>query len=338
MALVGGAVRDALLGHTPLDLDVVVPGGQVEALARASGRPFVFHPAFGNATLTLPDGRTADLVQARREHYPVPGGNPVPAPGTLDDDLRRRDFSVNALALQVSPSGEVTLRDTTGGLNDLEARVLRPLHGRSFEDDPSRLVRAARVGARLELRAHPELLAQVPAALALAPQTPRLWAELKLLLQEPRPGQAAAQLADWGAGGLLPDPALLLALDRLRDEGQIIPDTAYAAALLHAAPDPAALARLLTLGERPGALLARALSDTFFPPGTPERTLRALLRPDAYAGLTGKDVLALGVPPGRAVGAALAHLAALRRAGHLRSPDEERAALKAFVATEGRQD
>ncbi|WP_328774538.1 tRNA nucleotidyltransferase/poly(A) polymerase family protein [Deinococcus aquaedulcis] len=338
IALVGGAVRDALLGHTPLDLDVVVPGRNVEALARASGRPFVFHPAYGNATLALPDGRAADLVQARREHYPVPGGNPVPAPGTLDDDLRRRDFSVNALALHFSPRGQVTLRDVTGGLNDLEAGVLRPLHDRSFQDDPSRLVRGARLGARLGLRAHPELLAQVPAALALAPQTPRLWAELKLLLQEPRPGRAAAQLGAWGAGALLPDPALLLALDQWRAEGQSIPEAVYAAALLDAAPDPAALARRLGLGERPGALLARALSETFFPPGTPERTLRALLRPEAHEALTGKDVLALGVPPGRAVGEALAHLAALRRAGQLRSTDEERAALKAFLATKAQRN
>ena len=73
LALVGGAVRDALLGQTPLDLDVVVEGGSVEALAQATGWPLVAHPAFHNVTLTLPDGRAADLVRARRETYPLGG-------------------------------------------------------------------------------------------------------------------------------------------------------------------------------------------------------------------------------------------------------------------------
>ncbi|AWT37043.1 CCA tRNA nucleotidyltransferase [Deinococcus arenae] len=335
LALVGGAVRDALLGETPLDLDVVIPDADVEALAAGTGLPFVFHPAFGNATVTLPDGRAVDLVRARRESYPVPGGNPVPLPGTLADDLRRRDFALNALALHLSPTGARTLLDEVGGLDDLRARVLRPLHRGSFHEDASRLVRGARLAARLDLRAHPELLAQVPDALAVADRTPRLWAELRLLLHEPRPGRAAGVLRAWSAGALLPDTALLDALDARRDVGAEVPFTAYAAALLHAAPDPDALAERLSLGDRPAALLDRALSDTPFPEGTPERELRALLRPDAYPALTGRDVLALGVPPGRGVGEALGHLAALRRAGQLRSRDDERSALKAFLATKG---
>ena len=334
-ALVGGAVRDALLGETPLDLDVVIPEADLEALAAATGLPSVFHPAFGNATVTLPDGRAVDLVRARQESYPVPGGNPVPRPGTLADDLRRRDFALNALALHLSPTGARMLLDEVGGLDDLRARVLRPLHAGSFHEDASRLVRGARLAARLDLRAHPDLLAQVPDALAMADRTPRLWAELRLLLHERRPGRAAGVLRGWGAGTLLPDTALLDALDTRRDAGAEVPFTAYAAALLHAAPDPGTLAGRLSLGDRPAALLDRALSDTHFPDGTPERELRALLRPDAYPPLTGRDVLALGVPPGRGVGEALGHLAALRRAGQVRSSDDERAALKAFLATKG---
>lgn len=331
VALVGGAVRDALLGHTPLDLDVVLTGADVQAVAAASGLPFVFHPAFGNATVTLPDGRGVDLVSARRESYPAPGRNPVPAPGTLADDLLRRDYTVNALALRLG--GPVpALLDVTGGLDDLRNRVLRPLHRHSLRDDASRLVRGARLAARLGLGAHPDLLAQVPDALAVATVTPRLWAELKLLLGEPRPGRAARTLADWGAGTLLPDTTLLGALDARQDAGQSVTPHTYAAALLHAAPDPDGLARRLALGDRPGALLARARSDTYYPEGTPEVTLRTLLRPDAYAPLTGRDVLALGVPPGPDVGAALAHLAALRRAGHLHSTDEERRALQSYLA------
>jgi tRNA nucleotidyltransferase (CCA-adding enzyme) len=333
VALVGGAVRDALLGTTPLDLDVVVEGADASELAAASGLPHLSHPAFGNATLTLPDGRHADLVRARRESYPVPGANPVPAPGTLEHDLARRDFGLNALALEIGADGPLTLLDPLGGLADLEARRLRPLHPRSFHEDASRLVRGARLAARLGLSADPELLRQVPDALAMAGQTPRLNAELRLLLHEPGPGRAARVLVDWGAGALLPDGATerLEALDSQRDAGEKVPPQVYAAALLSAAPDPNALAARLGLGDRPGALLSRALGDAPAAPGSPEARLRSLLRPDSYAGLTGRDVVALGVPPGPAVGQALAHLAELRRGGQVHSPGEERAALAAYL-------
>ncbi|MFC5847391.1 CCA tRNA nucleotidyltransferase [Deinococcus petrolearius] len=331
VALVGGAVRDALLGHTPLDLDVVVEGAEVEDLARARGLPFTFHPAFQNATVTLPDGRGADLVRARRESYPVPGQNPAPQPGTLDDDLRRRDFGLNALALVVRPEGGAELHDVVGGLDDLARRELRPLHPRSLYEDASRAVRGARLAARLDLAPHPGLLAQMPDALAMADATPRLWAELKLLLAETRPGRAARRLAGWGAGAWLGDPALLEALEARQDAGETVTPQTWAAAALAAAPDPAAQAARLGLGDKPLGLLARARSDTFFPEGTPERQLRALLRPQAYVPLTGRDVLALGAVPGRGVGEALAHLAELRRAGQVGSPDEERAALGAYL-------
>lgn len=340
VALVGGAVRDALMGRLPLDLDVVVEGTDAGALAAAMGRPFLVHPAFGNATVTLPDGRHADLVRARHETYPVPGQNPVPAPGSLADDLRRRDFGLNALALLVRPNGRVELLDEVGGLDDLRAGVLRPLHPRSLHEDASRLVRAARLaarlGGRLGLQAHPELLRQVPDALEMAAVTPRLWAELRLLLSEPQPGEAAHKLVDWGAAALLPDgaPERLEALDARQGEGRTFFPQAYAAVLLSAAPDPAALAARLGLGEKPGALLARALSDAPAAPGSLEESLRALLRPDAYPALTGRDVVALGVAPGPAVGAALAHLAALRRSGQVRSREEERAALGAYLGEE----
>lgn len=333
VALVGGAVRDALLGHCPVDLDVVVDGAPVRQLAEATGWPMTFHPAYQNATVTLPDGRTADLVQARRETYPVPGANPQPWPGTLEDDLRRRDFGLNALALLVRPQAPPALLDETGGLADLRARQLRPLHAASLHEDASRLVRGARLAARLDLHASPALLAQVPQALERAPHTPRLWAELKLLLQEFRPGRAARRLETWGAGTLLPGLGLLEALDSWQDSGTDVPWTVYAAAALAAADAPALLAARLGLGDRPGALLERARSDRPFAPASPERQLRQLLRPDAYVPLTGRDVVALGVAPGPAVGAALAHLSALRRAAQVASAQEEREALQTYLAS-----
>ena len=331
VALVGGAVRDAFLGYAPLDLDVVAEGAHVETLARASGLPVLFHPAFQNATVTLPDGRNADLVRARRETYPVAGQNPLPHPGTLEDDLRRRDFTVNALALLIGPDSELTLLDEVNGLSELEARVLRPLHPRSFHEDASRLVRGARLAARLGFAADPELLRQVPDALVMAAQTPRLWAELKLLLSEARPGAAARKLEEWGAGELLPGVEWLQGLDALQDAGQPVSPQLYAAAVLHAAADPAPLSERLGLGDRPTALLARALSDSYFPDGTPERVLRSLLRPDAPVPLTGRDVLAMGVPPGPAVGEVLSHLARLRQDGQIHSREEEQAALQKYL-------
>ncbi|WP_019007979.1 CCA tRNA nucleotidyltransferase [Deinococcus aquatilis] len=343
VALVGGAVRDGLLGIfssaspdlTSPDLDLAIEGADIQALAAATGLPFTFHPAFGNATVTLPDERTVDLIRTRRESYPVAGGNPVPHPGTLTEDLQRRDFGMNALALMLEPGGGVNLLDVVGGLPDVQARVLRPLHPGSLHEDASRLVRAARLAARMGLTPHPELLAQVPDALKMADHTPRLWAELRLLLAEPRPGRAARTLEHWGAGELLPPASLPLfdALDVQQDQRIPVSFQTYAAALLHAAPDPTTLAARLNLGDRPAALLARALSDTPAPQDSPERILRQLLRPDAYTPLTGRDVVALGVPAGREIGAALAYLAELRAAGQVKSAEDERAALRRYLAT-----
>ncbi|THF72018.1 CCA tRNA nucleotidyltransferase [Deinococcus sp. Arct2-2] len=334
VALVGGAVRDGLLGLSATkspDLDLAIEGADLQALATATGLPFTFHPAFGNATVTLPGGRTVDLIRTRRETYPVAGGNPVPAPGTLAEDLQRRDFGLNALALVLGEG--MHLLDVVGGLPDVEARVLRPLHSGSFYEDASRLVRAARLAARLDLAAHPDLLAQVPNALKMSEHTPRLWAELRLLLDEPRPGRAARMLETWGAGELLPLASLPLldALDAQQYSGATVTFQTYAAALLHAAPNPADLAARLNLGDKPAALLARALSDTPFPDGSSERILRRLLRPDAYTPLTGRDVVALGVPAGKEIGAALAYLAGLRAVGQVQSAEDERAALTRYV-------
>ncbi len=353
VALVGGAVRDALLGGTPLDLDVVIEGVDIAALAEATGLPFSFHPAYQNATVSLPDGRFVDLVRARQESYPVAGQNPQPQLGTLEQDLQRRDFSLNALAIVLSPLQKPVLLNVRGGLKALSQKILSPLSPHSFSDDASRLVRAARLAARLGLNPSEALLNQVPMAVAMAPKTPRLWAELKLMLSEPRPAQVARLLADWGAGSLLPnlnlpdlnlpdlnlpDLNLLDQLDALTDTHQPMP-MLYAAALYAAALNDWGaikadeLATRLNLGEKPIGLLKRALSDVFYPADTPEITLRQLLRPQAYMPLTGKDVLALGVPAGKQIGAALAYLANLRAAGQVHSPDDERLALAQYLKT-----
>jgi tRNA nucleotidyltransferase (CCA-adding enzyme) len=330
LALVGGAVRDLLLGQGSAspDLDIVLEGGDVQELARQVGAAFSFHPAYGNATLHLPGGLYADLVSARRESYPLAGGPPAPLPGSLEDDLARRDFTLNAAALELLKGGEYRLLSVPDMPADLQDRRLRPLHARSFHEDASRLVRGARLAARLGLHAHPELLAQVPSALQMATQTPRLASELRLLLEEPFPGHAARMLEDWGASSLLPAgaAALLERLDALPGEKS---RTLSAAALLSlSGPGDLIDVDTLGLGLRPAELLARARRAQPGAIGSPEATLQTLLGLTLpYPPLQGRDLLELGLVAGPEVGRTLAWLAAGRQAGEYASTDDERRAV-----------
>ncbi|MEA2394520.1 MAG: hypothetical protein QOJ82_2411, partial [Solirubrobacteraceae bacterium] len=141
--LVGGAVRDLLLGRSPRELDLVCED-DVDAAAQRLGAELTAHDRFG--TVRVRAGACAfDLVRARAESYAHPGALPDVRPGTLDEDLRRRDLTVNAIALAL----DGTLTAVDGALEDLRAGVLRVLHDRSFVDDPTRVWRVARYAARL---------------------------------------------------------------------------------------------------------------------------------------------------------------------------------------------
>lgn len=155
--LVGGPVRDLLLGRPLRDVDLLVEGAdgeRVAALARSiapEGARVISHDHFG--TVSIRGGDVAiDLAAARSETYAQVGAMPTVSPGTLEEDLARRDFTVNALALPMSRrarsahTGVVALE---GALADLADRQLRVLHGRSFHDDPTRALRAARLAPRL---------------------------------------------------------------------------------------------------------------------------------------------------------------------------------------------
>ncbi|MBI1929305.1 CCA tRNA nucleotidyltransferase, partial [Candidatus Poribacteria bacterium] len=153
--VVGGFVRDLLLGRENLDLDIVVEGDAIRFarhLAEAWGGTFQAHHQFGTGTLTRPDGFKIDFVTARRETYERPGALPFVESGTIEDDLRRRDFSMNALAIQLNPDAFGNLVDCTDGLRDLRAGLLRTLHDRSFMDDPTRIFRAIRYEGRYEFQ------------------------------------------------------------------------------------------------------------------------------------------------------------------------------------------
>src|SRR3954471_3530370 len=156
--LVGGAVRDLMLGAPTVDLDVAIEGDAREVAREVATRlsgDVVEHERFGTATVHA-DGLTLDLASTRRERYARPGALPEVEPAPLDEDLARRDFSVNAMAASLDAGTLGELRDPHNGLGDLEAGVIRILHPNSFIDDPTRLLRAVRYEARLGFTMDPE--------------------------------------------------------------------------------------------------------------------------------------------------------------------------------------
>lgn len=160
VAWVGGGVRDLLLGRSldPRDLDLVVEGALepfVDELARRVEAERVGFSAFLTAEIELRGGGRIDVARARSETYGAPAALPRVAPADLDADLRRRDFTVNCMAIRLPESvgrSEPLLHDPLGGRADLGAGRLRVLHGDSFRDDPTRLYRGTEFEARLGLR------------------------------------------------------------------------------------------------------------------------------------------------------------------------------------------
>ena len=221
--IVGGAVRDTLLGRAPRDLDLVVER-DAAAAARRLGEDAVVHDRFGTATAV----GEVNIAASRRERYERPGALPEVELGVpLREDLARRDFSVNTLAVQLADG---TLEAVPGALDDLAARQLRALHDRSFVDDPTRLLRLVRYGARLRFQIEEETRLWAFAAVAngaLATVSgPRLGAELRLLLDEPQPAALC------GLEGLRIGPRLLPAFrvdpDLIERAQRLTPDDARA--------------------------------------------------------------------------------------------------------------
>jgi tRNA nucleotidyltransferase (CCA-adding enzyme) len=178
--LVGGSVRDALLGREMRELDLLVEGDAIAVARELPGEVVAVHERFGTATVRTPEG-LVDLASARRETYPRPGALPdVELGASVDEDLRRRDFTVNAMAVRVS-DGE--FRAVPGAEEDLRNGRLRTIHPRSFAEDPTRMLRMARYAGRLGFapvaEVDPQLLHTVTAT--------RAGAELRLACWEPQP-------------------------------------------------------------------------------------------------------------------------------------------------------
>jgi tRNA nucleotidyltransferase (CCA-adding enzyme) len=208
--LVGGPVRDLLRGETLLhDIDVVTTtdARQVARRFAQQARAGVAKTTdFGTATVRARDGDpSVDLATARTETYSRPGALPtVTFPASIDADLHRRDVTINAMALPITPQGFGTLRDPTGGLADLRAGNIRVLHDATFRDDPTRLYRAARYAARFGFTVEPHTATLMRAAIAdgalttISPDRKRR--ELDLAIHEPDP---VACFAAFDAFGLL---------------------------------------------------------------------------------------------------------------------------------------
>lgn len=199
--LVGGSVRDALMGRRPGDLDITVespPTDFASALAQALDGRVLISSQFSTARLSAAD-LELDLVMARSETYPEPGALPEVAPGSLSDDLARRDFTLNAMAADLSPDSWGELVDPHGGQADLSRRVIRVLHDASFRDDATRLLRAARYASRFGFDLTESTLAQVRASAdyvkTVSPD--RFRNELERVFDEPRAWAALSMLDDW---------------------------------------------------------------------------------------------------------------------------------------------
>jgi len=327
--LVGGVVRDLLLGREVADLDVAIEDG-VEALSVLPGFSLEREGLF--LTGRLEQGNVkVDVAQTRAESYPAPGALPEVRPASITEDLARRDFTINAMALPLSEDGE--LLDPHGGLGDLRAGVLRVLHDGSFLDDPTRALRAARYAARFGFELEPETERLLRDADVSTVSEDRIDNELRRIAAEDDPAAALRLIAEWGVMPSL-DPqaadrvgevtrlasappwsewvdrrlAVMLAIVRplpqIRELAAATPERPSEAVRLAAAWDPAQL------------LVARALGAEWLDPYAAEWRQVGLE-------ITGADLLAEGIPEGPAIGRGLEAALSGKLDGEVSGRDEE---------------
>ena len=333
--LVGGAVRDLLLGRERTDVDLVVEGDAAE-LARRLGGEVIEHERFATAKAELGELRI-DLASARAETYPQPGALPEVRPAGLDEDLERRDFTINAMA--VSLSADPSLIDPHGGQADLDAGLLRGLHDGSFVDDPTRALRAARYAARFGFELEPHTAELLRAADLATVSSDRAQAELLRVAAEQEGAKGLGLIAEWGLIKPRPEAAeLVSAVDALLSappwsEIADRPRALIAAAFGYggreaemAAAEPARPSEAVEIarGALPEELaLARALGAEWLDPYVSEWRSVALE-------IGGQDLIDAGIPEGPAVGRGLAEARRRKLDGEISGRDEElRVALEA---------
>ena len=217
--LVGGSVRDLMLKIPNIDLDITVEASHkpfgyqgtgnfgmrlAESLARLHrGSQLTRYPAFKTATVLLPDGSLVDFATARQETYVRGGAFPAVKPSNIKEDLLRRDFTINAMAIAINPDVWGKLVDPFKGKADLSAKRLRVLHEKSFLDDPTRILRAARFKARLGLKMEAKTLRSLKSAVkikvldTIKPQ--RYLKDFNKVLKEANSKEAVKCLKSWNA-------------------------------------------------------------------------------------------------------------------------------------------
>jgi tRNA nucleotidyltransferase (CCA-adding enzyme) len=327
--LVGGVVRDLLLGSDGVDFDVAIEG-DTEALVDLSGFELEREGLFLTGRL-IRDGLRIDVARARAEVYPRPGALPEVRPATISEDLARRDFTINAMAFPIAGGDE--LLDPHGGLEDLRGGLLRVLHPASFVDDPTRALRAARYATRFGFELDSETEMGLRAADLSTVSDDRVQNELKRIAEESDPAAVLRRLLDWRVMPAL-DPqapdrvtevarlavqepwrgwagrelAVLLAITRplpqIRELAAATPERPSEAARLAEAWDPAQL------------LVARALGAEWL---------------DRYAAewrhvgleISGEDLIQAGVREGPAIGRGLEAALSGKLDGELSGREEE---------------
>ena len=329
--LVGGAVRDLLLGRRTVDLDLVVEGDAL-ALARRGGARVRGHDRFRTATVEL-GGLRADLASARREDYGHPGALPTVSPAGIQEDLARRDFTINAMAVPIL--GDTALIDPHDGLSDLRAGRIRVLHARSFVDDPTRALRAARYAARLDFGIEEDTARLLGKADLSTVSAERVQAELERILAEEGAPDALALLADWNlaeideeAPARIRSARRLLAQagwDELASPDEVLPVLVRPAPGLEATADhlaassPARASQMATLARGRGSaelVLARIRGAEWIDDWVRDHR-------HVHLEIDGTDLLAAGVAEGPGVGAALAAALTAKLDGEAAGREEE---------------
>ena len=372
--LVGGPVRDAVLDVPANDLDFVLIGDAptlASDLAEELGGQVTVHPRFGTATVEI-EGDRIDIVTARKEVYPFPGSLPEVSASSLEDDLARRDFSINAMALPLSGDSPEVI-DPHGGLEGLAYRRVATLHPGSFTDDPSRMLRAVRYEQRLGLQISDTTLSEMQSALAGrhadAVSGDRWRQEFQKIFEEPQAFKMLIRAIGLGVLAAI-HPALSDSrpLAILAGEGGLAPSDLLAAlAMPLSAADGEGVSSRLNLPTdwarvvRDTIVLQGILPEITGPSVSPSKVCSALEKLDADAiaaaarlsldiqlasrlrryldvwrlvspVLTGDDLLAMGVPPGSDVGEVLRELNSAKLDGLVGGEDEERALVNQIIS------
>jgi tRNA nucleotidyltransferase (CCA-adding enzyme) len=325
----GGAVRDLILGRPRADLDLVVIG-DADGLAARLGGAAAAHERFGTAKVEV-EGHEVDLATARTETYPQPGSLPVVSPAaSIEEDLERRDFTINAMAIPLDE--EERLIDPRGGREDLERGLLRVLHPRSFEDDPTRAIRAARYAARYGLTLEPETDRLLRRADPTTVSAERRRAELERLAAEPTGSTGLGLLAGWGVIDLRPNGVeLMRSVEQLQKEPHWASLVPRERALIAAALGPEGTEEVLASmwAPKPGEgvevaerrdpvelIIARAMGATWLDDYLTRWR-------DLELEIDGADLIANGIPQGPAIGRGLRAARLGRLEGEISGRDEE---------------